>query len=221
MSTLTRVLDEVRRRGIELEAAGDRIRFRPKAAVTSDLAASLQRHKPELLELLRTYRAGRDAERHRPSRTPARLDQRGRLATKASPVVGDRAMLEAMGGYAWFVQQTAGMTFDEVSQWIRDNLEDPPINDGSDPLIPVGWSRPAWIRELRRMACECEGLHPDIAAQYRQQADSIPTTQQAGRFQREPDRYPRPGGGWETFVERAERYRRECGGPPPGMTRLS
>jgi hypothetical protein len=34
-----------------------------------------------------------------------------------------------------------------------------------------------------------------------------------------PTLYPRPDGGWETFTERAERYRQECGGLPPGASR--
>lgn len=38
--------------GIQLEADGDRLRFRPRDAVTADLAARLKAHKAALLALL-------------------------------------------------------------------------------------------------------------------------------------------------------------------------
>ena len=46
------LLAELAERGIELQACEDRLRFRPRAAVTPDLAARLQTHKAELLALL-------------------------------------------------------------------------------------------------------------------------------------------------------------------------
>lgn len=39
-------------RGIELQAEGGRLRFRPRAAMTPDLAERVKRHKPELLAML-------------------------------------------------------------------------------------------------------------------------------------------------------------------------
>ncbi len=39
-------------RGIELRAEGGRLRFRPRAAMTPDLAERVKRHKPELLAML-------------------------------------------------------------------------------------------------------------------------------------------------------------------------
>lgn len=50
--TAAALLDELRGLGIELQAHGDRLRFRPRSAVTDELLARLQAHKGELLEML-------------------------------------------------------------------------------------------------------------------------------------------------------------------------
>lgn len=46
------LLAELERRGVELRAAGDRLRFRPPSAVPLALLAKLKARKPELLALL-------------------------------------------------------------------------------------------------------------------------------------------------------------------------
>lgn len=46
------LLTELRSRGVELEAAGDRLRFRPVEAIPPELFAELREHKAELLGLL-------------------------------------------------------------------------------------------------------------------------------------------------------------------------
>jgi hypothetical protein len=51
------LLVEVSRLGIELVAHGDRLRYRPRTAVTPDLAERLRIHKGELLTILRDARA--------------------------------------------------------------------------------------------------------------------------------------------------------------------
>ena len=48
----TDVLAELKRRGVEVAVEGDRLRFRPQAAVTTDLRAALVQHKAELLTLI-------------------------------------------------------------------------------------------------------------------------------------------------------------------------
>ena len=47
------LLDDLQRRGIELQAAGDKLRYRPVDAVAAELRERLARHKAELLERLR------------------------------------------------------------------------------------------------------------------------------------------------------------------------
>ena len=46
------LLSELRRRGLELQVRGDRLRYRPRSALTPDLAQRVQAHKVELLALL-------------------------------------------------------------------------------------------------------------------------------------------------------------------------
>ena len=46
------LLEELRGRDVELMTDGDRLRYRPKSAVTPDLLDRLRRHKPSLLRLL-------------------------------------------------------------------------------------------------------------------------------------------------------------------------
>ena len=51
--TATQILSELQHRGVSLEVAGDKLRFRPKAAVTPDLVEALRRRKSEILAVLR------------------------------------------------------------------------------------------------------------------------------------------------------------------------
>ena len=46
------LLEALRTRGVELRAAGDRLRFRPVAAVTTDELEALRAHKAAVLALL-------------------------------------------------------------------------------------------------------------------------------------------------------------------------
>ena len=50
---VTRLLTDLARRGIELEARGDRLRFRPKMAMSPGLIDRLKAHKPAILAALR------------------------------------------------------------------------------------------------------------------------------------------------------------------------
>lgn len=53
MSTAVLLMAELTAQGIELRARGDRLQFRPASALTAGLADRVQRHKHELLALLR------------------------------------------------------------------------------------------------------------------------------------------------------------------------
>ena len=50
--TSVQILSEVHRRGIELQAAGDKLRLRPSRDVPPDLLSAIRIHRAELLELL-------------------------------------------------------------------------------------------------------------------------------------------------------------------------
>ncbi len=55
------LLVELARRGIELRAAGDRLRYRPRAAMTPDLADRLAAHRGDLLAILAAADAAKPA----------------------------------------------------------------------------------------------------------------------------------------------------------------
>ena len=50
--SVTELMIDLRDRGILLEAHGDRLRYSPKAAMTSELAQRVKAHKPALLAIL-------------------------------------------------------------------------------------------------------------------------------------------------------------------------
>jgi len=50
--TATEILSELARRGVHLEVAGDKLRWRPKEAVTPDLVETLKQRKAEIIAAL-------------------------------------------------------------------------------------------------------------------------------------------------------------------------
>lgn len=48
----TEILSELERRGVHVEVAGDKLRWRPKEAVTPELVEALKQWKPEIIAVL-------------------------------------------------------------------------------------------------------------------------------------------------------------------------
>lgn len=70
-SPVSLLLVELARRGIELRAAGDRLRYRPRSAMTPDLADRLAAHRGDLLAILAAADvAAGDAAAPAPTYTP-------------------------------------------------------------------------------------------------------------------------------------------------------
>lgn len=67
------VLIELTRRGIELQAQGDRLRFRPRSAMTPELVECVNAHKLALLTVLDGCDAYSSDERRRMRHAPADL----------------------------------------------------------------------------------------------------------------------------------------------------
>jgi hypothetical protein len=63
VSSTLALLADLRSRGIELVVAGDRIRYRPKAALTPELARRVLALKPALLDALQHETVAEDGER--------------------------------------------------------------------------------------------------------------------------------------------------------------
>jgi hypothetical protein len=87
--TAAELLGALRTRGVELRAAGDRLRFRPVAAVPPDELAALRAHKPALLALLA------DLEQLERDGTAAKLRA---IATTLTPEEHERLRAEATAG---------------------------------------------------------------------------------------------------------------------------
>ena len=50
----------------------------------------------------------------------------------------------------------------------------PPITPDFRPwIVPAGWTVEAWCWNLRRVAEACEGMHPDLASEYRAAAEKL------------------------------------------------
>ena len=64
MSTTADLLADLTGRGIELRAEGGRLRFRPVAAMTPELAERVKAHKGELLDLLSPASMAEPSETH-------------------------------------------------------------------------------------------------------------------------------------------------------------
>ncbi|MGD8453221.1 MAG: hypothetical protein PVJ57_15490 [Phycisphaerae bacterium] len=60
LDTPATLLAELTALGIELQARGDRLRFRPQSAMTAELVARVNTHKPGLLALLTDTRTPAD-----------------------------------------------------------------------------------------------------------------------------------------------------------------
>lgn len=83
-------------RGIELQACGDALRFRPKAAVTPDLASRLKAHKSELLRILADA-----VEPDLPPRPPARRGYVAELARRDGQWVWRQRRPDAADAAYW------------------------------------------------------------------------------------------------------------------------
>ena len=63
------LIDDLRRRGVQLEARGDRLRFKPASSVPPDLLADLRANKAQILAALS---AAHDAPARGPKPLPGR-----------------------------------------------------------------------------------------------------------------------------------------------------
>lgn len=90
--TALALLAELRRRGVVLEASGDRLRYRaPAGAMTAELRAALAAHKAELLMMLREASHAAAASRRPPQDSP----------TASAPHVEASALLAWAAAHGW------------------------------------------------------------------------------------------------------------------------
>ncbi len=73
---IVELLTELDRRGVELRACGEKLRYRPRSALTPELAQRVKAYKPELLAMLAGGSVGSGvAERGTPPHEPARVTE--------------------------------------------------------------------------------------------------------------------------------------------------
>jgi hypothetical protein len=176
MSAAATLIQDLRAHGVELQADGDRLRFRPASAVTPDLRERLAAMKPDVLAALE------------------RLDLRRELADiiRESRRGGDpnRAAdaLEQFRERASIMQFDAGLDRHEAERCAladvlpglrRVSVEaDPMPGESAEPdplagLVNPGWTPTGWRDRLRQLADACEAVRPDLAGEHRANANRI------------------------------------------------
>jgi hypothetical protein len=87
------VLHQLEALGVTLEAAGDRLRYRPASKVPPDLVEALREHKGELLTRLRPVGDGQPPPLERP---PATREELARLIDHLADAQAFAAWLERL-----------------------------------------------------------------------------------------------------------------------------
>lgn len=140
MSAPSDIVNELRARGVELHANGDRLLFRPRDRVTPDMLARLRAAKPALLEFLRS--------------DP--LDDLGvQTAQREAKHMGEAS-------------KTAGDSNAGARWVVGTRLE--PLHESLQGLVMTrsGWTPESWVAYLKRRARLCDERHGDWAALYTQ-----------------------------------------------------
>lgn len=149
------LLAEARRRGVDVWADGDQLRYRAPGRMPPGLLARLQEDKAGVLAVLVAACAA----------DTARADDRGAEQNDGEVVdihldAADRAALEFLAGERLGGPLGSGGAYAERVK----------VNG---VVIPSEWSRSSWRRELRRMADRCVVVRPDRAEELQRQADRL------------------------------------------------
>lgn len=134
------------RRGIELQARGDRLRYRPRSALTPGLVERIRAHKPELLALLRGIRVPRATQKRQSRPVLSVAFEAGRVTRPDAP-------------------ERTGVSDAPHELSLAERVESGYVNPG--------WTAQAWADRLHQLASRCEALRPELAAQYRTWAANV------------------------------------------------
>jgi hypothetical protein len=188
--TAARLLDYLSDQGVSFKVQAGRLVYDAPVGVMAPVLSEVRRFRNELIELLNPQRVRRVEPRPRPTLRP--------VAASEPKCVDDRA---SSGTSSPLDGLSAGAS-EEAVELAR---------------VQRGWSPTRWRRHLLQLAQSCEWLCPERANALRHAANLITEPDDASSSVGiKPRLYPRPDGGFETFVERAERYRAEHGGLTPG-----
>lgn len=180
-SAVTVLLAELTRRGIELQAHGDVLRYRPRTALTPDLLKRVQAHKPELLAILTT---------DDPAAEHYTAQERRLLADAPPDVKSTIAQIKTLFPGAEVVSVRPPVAHvvpdDDVRWFVAENGQEPrrmrtPLDDldedqmrSEPPRVVVqlaqerdGWTPGAWRGRLLQLADRCQEVVPDRATELR------------------------------------------------------
>lgn len=172
--------------GIELRVQGDRLRFRPRSAMTPALIARLKTHKPALLSLLAVTKTPTDApdsagfgDGDSGDVLPATSYTASEIRMLTSAPAALRAAVESLkralhGADVVSVRQTDEGPPPDAAEWpTAEHIEElpPDIADLAGPRD--GWTPKTWRNRLLYLAAACETLHPDRAADLRRAAITL------------------------------------------------
>ena len=198
-TSTAKILTDLTHLGIEMQADGDRLRFRPLSAMTPDLMERVRDHKAELLTILSE---------------PSYADQEiERFLSICRPHEGGwhdpSAVTPELAAYQ---STTRGMSFEQVIDLELASRQAPRHIEG----VPAGWAADRWAARLRNLASSCAACHPSRATELRSRADAIDAGDGSPTREIQPDL----DADGRTAVERATQWRDEwarIGNYPPGI----
>jgi len=183
LDTPAALLAELTALGIELQAHGERLRFRPQSAMTAELVARVKVHKPGLLALLtNTETPAGDAA------TPGFGSGVGDVLTATSYTAAEARMLADAPADMRAAVESIKRMFPgaELVSVQRTAPEPPPVDDAAWPTaddaatLPAGvadlarkrdgWTPATWRGRLLYLADACAASHADRAAELRRTA---------------------------------------------------
>lgn len=186
LDTPAALLAELTALGIELQAHADRLRFRPRSAMTAELVARVKVHKPGLLALLADTETPADG-----AATPGFGSGVGDVLTATSYTADETRMLADAPADMRAAVETIKRMFPgaELVSVQRTAPEPPPVGAAAWPTaddagtLPAGvadlarkrdgWTPATWRGRLLYLADACAALHPDRAAELRRTAIAL------------------------------------------------
>ena len=179
LDTPAALLAELTALGIELQAHGDRLRFRPKAAMTAALVARVKVHKLGLLALLADTETPAD-DAATPGFGSGVADVLATKSHTADAPADVRAAVESIkrvfpGAELVNVRRVApGPPRIDAAAWpTADDAATLPAGVGELARKRDGWTPATWRARLLYLADACAALHPDRAAELRRAAIAL------------------------------------------------
>lgn len=167
------LLTDLARSGIEIEALGDRIRYRPRSAMSEELAARIRLHRKSLLAVLV---AATPAPAPSEAPTPETVRRRWRLddvdravldVVRSSDGAGS-ARVPSAPDAVWVSAATdaaSASSAKDADYGVEPAKLPPCVLDLAAPK--AGWTPPRWRDRLLQLAERCEAINPQRAAELR------------------------------------------------------